>query len=207
MKLSAVKREVTGSSSARAARAEDKLPCVIYKRGEESIPVLIDHKEMADLVRKKGRNAIFDVELDGGETLQVIIKEVSRAALKPEIYSVELQAIKAGQMLTVTVPIHLVGANDLTEGVLTQTLNELEVEATADNIPNDITFEINKDLAIGEHIAVSDLVIPEGVTVLDDAETAVAVVSAPVEEEELPEDGTEVPAEAEEPKLVSEDEE
>lgn len=200
MKLQAVKREKTGSSAARAARAEDKITGVIYKSGQESIPVLIDHKEMQDIVRKQGRNAVFEIAIEGGETAQVIIKHVSRAALKPEIYNIELQAIEKGQTVVVTVPINIIGANDVVDGIVSQTLNELEIETTPDKIPAEITVHLDRELPIGSNVSVAELQIPEGVSVVTEAETPVAVVSAKVTEE-LPEDGTEVPAESEEPEV------
>lgn len=200
MKLQAVKREKTGSSAARAARAENKLPGVIYKRGAEATPVLIDQKEMEDILRKAGRNAVFDLEIEGGETVQVIVKELSYAALKPEIYNVELLAIEKGQKLVVTVPINLVGAEKIVDGVTAQMLNALEIETTPDNIPDEITVEIH-DLVIGDTLIAADLKVPAGVTVVTEPETVVAVVSAPRVEEDLPEDGTEVPADSPEPEV------
>lgn len=197
MKLLAQKRERLGTSASKQARAANKVPAVIFGKEIESLPVLVDKKELEDLLRKLGRNAVFHISLDGEET-QVIIKNIDRSALKPEFYNVEMQALQAGQTVEVQVAINLVGGEEIAEGILSQTLNELDIETLPAEIPSEITVSVGH-LTIGDSITVADLEIPEGVTVLSDAEETVATVSAPQEEEEVDPD-----AEVVEPEVIGE---
>ena len=91
---------------------------------------------------------------------------------------------------------------DVKEGVVTQTLNEVEVETDPLDIPTEITLNVS-DLVIGDTVVVSDLKVPENVTVLAEAEETVVVVAAPRVEEE-PTDGD---AEVAEPEVIGEKEE
>jgi large subunit ribosomal protein L25 len=119
--------------------------------------------------------------------MQVILKDIQQAALKNEIQNVELQVITKGQKLTMTVPIHLVGSEDVKEGVLTQTLNELEIETEATNVPTEFQIAVN-EMTIGDTLTVADIKVDADITVLTDPEEAVVVVSAPVAEEVVEEE-------------------
>lgn len=201
MKLKAQKRERLGTSASKQARNDNKVPATIFGSDMEAQSVLIDRKEFDELLRELGRNAVFNIDLDGEET-QVLIKNVDLSALKPEIYNVELNALTKGQKVTVPVTIVLEGLEDVKEGVVTQTLNEVEVETDPLDIPTEITLNVS-DLVIGDTVVVSDLKVPENVTVIAEAEETVVVVAAPRVEEE-PTDGD---AEVAEPEVIGEKEE
>ncbi|MGO4960142.1 50S ribosomal protein L25 [Jeotgalibaca porci] len=201
MKLKAQKRERLGTSASKQARNDNKVPATIFGSDMEAQSVLIDRKEFDELLRELGRNAVFNIDLDGEET-QVLIKNIDLSALKPEIYNVELNALTKGQKVTVPVTIVLEGLEDVKEGVVTQTLNEVEVETDPLDIPTEITLNVS-DLVIGDTVVVSDLKVPENVTVLAEAEETVVVVAAPRVEEE-PTDGD---AEVAEPEVIGEKEE
>ena len=201
MKLKAQKRERLGTSASKQARNDNKVPATIFGSDMEAQSVLIDRKEFDELLRELGRNAVFNIDLDGEET-QVLIKNIDLSALKPEIYNVELNALTKGQKVTVPVTIVLEGLEDVKEGVVTQTLNEVEVETDPLDIPTEITLNVS-DLVIGDTVVVSDLKVPENVTVLAEAEETVVVVAAPRVEEE-PTDGD---AQVAEPEVIGEKEE
>ena len=165
MKLQVEKREKVGSSAAKRARLDKKLTAVIYGKDVEATPVLLDAKDFDEVLKQLGKNAIFEVSISGGKTTQVILKDIQQAALKNEIQNVELQVITKGQKLTMTVPIHLVGSEDVKLGVLTQTLNELEIETEATNVPTEFQIAVN-EMTIGDTLAVADIKVDAGVSVL-----------------------------------------
>ena len=189
MKLQVEKREKVGTSAAKRARMDKKLTAVIYGKDFEATPVLLDAKDFDEVLKQLGKNAIFEVSLSGGKTTQVIVKDIQQASLKNQIQNVELQVITKGQKLTMTVPIHLVGSEDVKEGVLTQTLNELEIETDATHVPTEFQIAVN-EMTIGDTLAVADIKVDAGVSVLTDPEAAVVILAAPAaeiaEEEEAP---------------------
>jgi len=189
MKLQVEKREKVGTSAAKRARMDKKLTAVIYGKDFEATPVLLDAKDFDEVLKQLGKNAIFEVSLSGGKTTQVIVKDIQQASLKNQIQNVALQVITKGQKLTMTVPIHLVGSEDVKEGVLTQTLNELEIETDATHVPTEFQIAVN-EMTIGDTLAVADIKVDAGVSVLTDPEAAVVILAAPAaeiaEEEEAP---------------------
>ena len=181
MKLQVEKREKVGSSAAKRARSDKKLTAVIYGKDVEATPVLLDAKEFDEVLKQLGKNAIFEVSMSDGKTMQVIVKDIQQAALKNQIQNVALQALTKGQKLTMTVAIHLVGSEDLKEGVLTQTLNELEIETDAANVPTEFQIAVN-EMNIGDTLTVADIKVDAGISVLTDPEAAVAILAAPATE-------------------------
>ncbi len=63
-------------------------------------------------------------------------------------------------------------------GVLDQTLRDLEVEVDPANIPNHVEVDVSA-LIIGSSLHVSDIVLPEGVEIVGEADASVCVVAAP----------------------------
>ena len=181
MKLQVEKRDKVGSSAAKRARSDKKLTAVIYGKDVEATPVLLDAKDFDEVLKQLGKNAIFEVSMSDGKTMQVIVKDIQQAALKNQIQNVALQALTKGQKLTMTVAIHLVGSEDLKEGVLTQTLNELEIETDAAHVPTEFQIDVN-EMNIGDTLTVADIKVDAGISVLTDPEAAVAILAAPATE-------------------------
>ena len=89
MKLQVEKREKVGSSAAKRARSDKKLTAVIYGKDVEATPVLLDAKEFDEVLKQLGKNAIFEVSMSDGKTMQVIVKDIQQAALKNQIQKVK----------------------------------------------------------------------------------------------------------------------
>lgn len=200
MKVNATLRTEVGSSAANRARREKKVTAVVNGKGITSTAVLLESKELDNVLKTLGKNAIFDVAVQDGETHQVIIKEIQNATLVNQILDVELQVIQKGEKLTVTVPINVLNADDVKRGIVSQTLNELEIETLPTNIPTEFTVDVSA-LEIGDALYVSDIKVGKEITVLSDSEQSVVSVLPPSAEE------PETAVEAVEPELIGEKEE
>jgi large subunit ribosomal protein L25 len=78
--------------------------------------------------------------------------------------------------------VHLIGgelAPGVKEGgVLSQPLREIQVEALPLEVPEHIDLDVSH-MATGDTLRISDIVVREGVTFLDDPDTVVATLTAP----------------------------
>lgn len=200
MKLKATKRTETGTSASKKARTKGLVPAAIYGKELETVPVLLNQKELEDTLRQVGANGVFDVEVDG-ETYHVFVKELKTAAIKPILYHVDLLSFTKGQKVHMTIPVYISGEDEIKEGYVSQSISELEVEVAPAEAPSDYTVDVSS-LTIGDTISVSDLEIGEGTTLLTDAELTVVSISAPdAVEEETTETSDEMP----EPEVIGED--
>ncbi|WP_277630576.1 50S ribosomal protein L25 [Atopococcus tabaci] len=182
MKIQAQKRTKTGTNASKQARHEGKMPAAIFGRDVDTIPVLVNQKDFEDVLREVGSNGVFDVEVEGGETYQVFVKEKAEAALKPYAYHADLLAFKKGEKVAMTIPVVLSGEEEIDEGVVNQSLTELEIEIAPAEAPAEIVVDVS-NLVIGDSLTVANVEVPSGAEVLTEAEYTVVSIVPPSEEE------------------------
>lgn len=199
MSIKAELRTKTGTGASKQARREGKIPATLYGKEVEATSLLVSAREFEALLKAEGSNAVFDVEFDG-KTQQVILKDFEKASLKDHFYSIDLEAISANQKLQVEVPLVLLNEETVKVGIVAQVFNTIEIETIPANIPN--AFEIDvKGMEIGDTKSISDLELPAGVEILEDAEETIVSVIAPTEEPAEDEE-----SEAAEPEVIGEKE-
>ena len=167
----------TGSAAARRLRTEGKIPAILYGHGIDPQPISVDRKALrAALAHEAGLNALFALEVDGTRHL-AMAKQLQRDALKRSVSHVDFVIVRRDEIVSVEVPVHLVGEAlgvEHADGMVEQQIFELAIEAKPADIPSAIEVDIT-DLTIGEAIRVSDLVLPAGVTTEVDGEEPVVI--------------------------------
>jgi large subunit ribosomal protein L25 len=134
---------------------------------------------------------------------RTLIREIQRHPVKRNVLHVDFQELVAGERMVVNIPIVLQGVPDgvrQSGGILSQVLQELECRVDPLNMPSHIAVDVTH-VTIGHSVHVSEITVPEGVEVLDDPESTVAVVAAPKEEVEVAPAG-EVAEAVAEPELI-----
>jgi large subunit ribosomal protein L25 len=181
-------REQLGTRNTRRLRKQGIVPGVLYGRGEP-IAISVDERELRRaLTGAAGLHSILDVQIDGkGSTHASILKDYQVDKVRGGVTHVDLQEVRLDQTITASVSVHLVGGEDAPGvregGVLSQPLREIQVEALPLEIPEHIDLDVSH-MATGDTLRISDISVPEGVTLLDDPETVVATVTAPTREVE-----------------------
>lgn len=185
-KLVAEKRTGTGKGVARKLRAAGRVPAILYGHGMDPIGLSVDAKDLFHLFHTgAGTNVLVDLVVDGTEHL-ALPKQVDRDHIKARYVHVDFLAVRRDERITISVPIRLVGdaAGVKAGGVLEHHLWEVEVETLATNVPEAIDADIT-ELEIGSSLRVSDLVAPDGVAILTNAEESVVAVQQPQARVEL----------------------
>lgn len=78
--LKVKKRVRLGKTGSNQVRKEGKIPAVIYGKGEESIPLIIDPVELKEsLDTTSGRNTLLDIEIESDG------KKINRLSLLKDI--------------------------------------------------------------------------------------------------------------------------
>jgi large subunit ribosomal protein L25 len=205
-KLTVVAREHVGSRESRRLRRQGLVPGVLYGRSDP-IAITIPERELRRaLTGEGGLHAILDVEVEGAsESHPSILKEYQVDPVRGGVTHVDLQEVRLDQPIQASVTLQLLGGEDAPGvregGVLSQPLRELAIQALPLEVPEHIDVDVS-GMEIGGTLRVSDVTVPEGVTVLDDLEAVVATVTAPtrvVEPEEELAEGAEEAAEGEAP--------
>jgi large subunit ribosomal protein L25 len=188
-KLLVAQREKLGSAETRRLRKSGYVPGVLYGSGEP-VAICVEARELRRaLTGAAGLHSILDVEIDGkGSTHASILKEYQVDPIRGGVTHVDLQEVRLDQTINASVSVHLIGGDNAPGvkegGALSQVLREVTVEALPLEIPEHIELDVSA-MEIGGAIRVAELVAPEGVTILDDAEQVVATVTAPMREVEV----------------------
>jgi large subunit ribosomal protein L25 len=180
MKLVVQNRSILGSAEARRLRRQGLIPGVLYGR-EAPVAISIPERDLRHaLTGPAGANAVLDVVVDAGKTHSSVLKEYQLEPVRGTIRHVDLQEVRLDQPIHATVPLHLVGeAAGTTEGgVLSQSVIELNVEALPLEVPASVDFDVS-GLQIGESAHLSQVSLPDGVTLLDDGDSVFVSVTLP----------------------------
>ncbi|GAA1048171.1 50S ribosomal protein L25/general stress protein Ctc [Arthrobacter russicus] len=177
-KLAAQLRTEFGKGAARRARRANQIPAVIYGHGAEPIHIALPERETVRAAR--GANALLTLDINGEEHL-ALVKDIQRDPVLQIIEHIDLLTVRRGEKVTVDIPVVLTG--EVAPGaVVNQDANTINVEAEATHLPSSLEVSI-EGRAPGEHVYASDIVLPKGVTLLADAETLIANVSEPEEQD------------------------
>jgi large subunit ribosomal protein L25 len=202
--LNAMARSDTGKGAARSLRRDGRLPAVIYGHAREPLSLSVPARDFERLLEKvAAENTVIELHIDGGAMSRTLIREIQRHPVRRNVLHVDFQELVAGERVIVRIPIVLQGTPDGVRhsgGILSQIMQELECRVDPLNMPSHIDVDVT-DVTIGHSVHVSEMTIPEGVEVLDDPESAVAIVAAPKAEVEAPPPGV-VPEAAAEPELI-----
>jgi large subunit ribosomal protein L25 len=185
LKLVVQNRSILGSAESRRLRRQGLIPGVLYGR-EEPVAISIPERDLrAALTGEAGTNAVLDVVVDGGKSHASVLKEYQLDAVRGTITHVDLQEVRLDQPIHATVSLHLVGesAGSKEGGVLSQSITEITVEALPMEVPAAVEFDVS-EIHLGESAHLSQVVLPEGVTLVDDGETVFVSVTTPTVEVE-----------------------
>ena len=180
-KLDVKSRAAEGSRAARRLRRTGRVPGVLYGGDGEPVGFDADARELRLALASSG--AVLDLSVDGAQATPVVLKEAQRDPVKGQTVHVDLLRVRLDQAIHAVVPLELTGVDDSPGtkegGVLEQITRELNVEALPTAIPESIVHDVSA-MQIGETVSLSDIAVPDGVTLLDDLEeTMVATLSPP----------------------------
>ena len=200
--LAADRREITGKKVAELRRA-GILPAVVYGHGHPSEAIQIDAREFGNLRRHVGRNALVDLKVAGGRAQPVLLHAVHEHPVTRLTLHADFYVVKMTEEMTVEVPVVNVGesvAIDKLGGTLLHLRDTVQVRALPADLPSALELDISSLDSFEAMLHVSDLRVPERVTLLTDPTEPIARVQQPRAEavaEEVAEVAVVAPAEGE----------
>lgn len=170
MKVVAFTREQQGTGASRRLRNAGQTPGIIY--GGTAAPQLIavDGNALWHALKKEAfHGSVLDLEIEG-QAQQVLLRDFQMHAYKQLVLHVDFQRVDAAQKIHTKVALHFVNADvspavKLGGAIISHVLNELEVSCLPGQLPEFITVDLSK-LETGASIHVSELTLPEGVTIV-----------------------------------------
>lgn len=157
------KRKSTNSNANKKLRRLGYLPGIISSRGKESISVSLKAEDLRKGISSYGRNALFDLSLEGKKACTVMIKEIHNNPVKGVMH-VDFQEVFFNEEIKADLSIRFKGA-ELLESKRLLALRQIDlipVKGLPQLIPDEIEIDIS-NLEAGQSIHIGDITFPDGI--------------------------------------------
>ena len=185
-------RDVTGSRAARRLRKAGLIPGVLYGHGKEATMFAVDpHVMRAALSTGAGTHAVLEITVEGHKRAHhAIVKDMELDPVKSTLTHLDLQEIRLDETIETTVAVRFEGEAKGVKsgGMLDESTREVTVRGLVTAIPEHLVLDIS-DMDINDTAKVGDLVVPEGIELVDDPEQVLCSVLPPRKVEEEVEEG------------------
>jgi len=182
-KLDIENRGVVGKKATKDLRKSGKVPCILYFKGEEPLSISVEKRLLYKAMKSEQR--IYEMDINN-EAQYVMIKEIQYHPVTDDVMHVDFMRVRRSEKMTISVPIILVGKSiGVTEGgILSQSLNQIEISCFPTNVPEQIEVNI-EDMEINSSKSVADVSVDdEDIEILTAEEISIASINAPREDEE-----------------------
>lgn len=183
--IKATKRDV--KESLADIRQAGKVPAVFYGRKETSTPITISSIEFSKVWKEAGSSSVVTIEVDG-ESHDSLIHDVSVDPVKEHVLHADFYILEKGKKVEVETPLEFVGESPAEKAghILVKVVYELEIKASAKDLPSEIEVDISVLAELGSQIHAKDIKLPEGVELMADPEEVIALIQEAQEESEEP---------------------
>ena len=194
IEFKATKREEQGSSASRRLRRAGRLPGVIYGGGKDAVAISMDHNDLYHALSKEAfHSSVLTADVDGTKE-SVVLRDAQWHPYKQQVLHIDFLRVDATHEISLKVPLHFINgeispAVKLGGCMISHTMNEVEVKCLPGNLPEFIEVDLTK-LEAGQSIHVSEIVLPQGVSLVTHGEgdpviaTALQTKGGPAEEAE-----------------------
>jgi len=174
-------RETQGKGASRRLRHEGKVPAILYGGHADARTLTLNHQKLLIMLdNERFYSTILSLKV-GDQTQAAILKDVQRHPFKNRIVHIDFQRVEENEKIRISIPLHFTGAA-VSPGVKSQggLVSHMRTETEVACLPKDLPEFIEVDisgLSLNESIHLSQLKVPDGVTLVELAKDDVAVVA------------------------------
>ncbi len=154
-KLEGTKRAELGKKAAKALRATDAIPCIIYG-GESPVHFQVTQDAVRGLIYSPDIYAV-ELTIDGTQHMAVI-KDLQFHPVTDTLLHIDFLEVFADKAIVMEVPVELVGHAEGVKagGKLQLEMRKLKVKAAYTNIPERLNIDVT-NLGLGKSLQVGAL--------------------------------------------------
>lgn len=198
--LAAEFRDGQGKGASRRLRHAGRVPAILYGGHVEPRAVSLDHQKLMTLVdNEKFYSSIINLVV-GDKKQAAIVKDLQMHPARNAIVHLDLQRVVETEKIRIHIPIHFKGEAaspgvKTQGGVVSHRIADVEVSCLPKDLPEFIELDLS-EMKLNESKHLSDLPLPEGVSIPAVAKGNAVVVSIHSPRAEEPEPAAEVAAAA-----------
>ena len=196
--LAAEFRDGQGKGASRRLRHAGRVPAILYGGSKEPRAITLNHQKLMTLVdNEKFYSSIINVSV-GDKKQAAIVKDLQMHPARNAIVHVDLQRVVETEKIRIHIPIHFKGEAAAPGvksqgGVVSHRIADVEISCLPKDLPEFIELDLSM-MEMNESKHLSDLPLPEGVTIPSIAKGDAVVVTVHPPRAEEPEPTAEVAA-------------
>jgi large subunit ribosomal protein L25 len=166
--ITASSRKDEGKGASRRLRRSGHAPAIVYGAGNPPQSIQFEHNALWVATQNEWfYSSILHLSIDGNVT-KVLLRDMQRHPFKQQILHLDFQRIDENAAIRFNVPLHFLNQEKSPAGktagiIVTHELNEIEVMCLPRDLPEFVEIDLS-NLEIGDIVHMSDLKLPEGVT-------------------------------------------
>lgn len=181
-----------GSAGSRRLLRAGKIPAVVYGSKTKPMHIVIDAHKFAHSINSISESTLITLNVSGEEH-EVLVKTFQENLMTDVISHVDFFEVVRGQKLHAFVSLSFEGTpiGCKKGGILDVILHEVEVECLPKDLPSDIKVDVSA-IELNGHLSLGDIIVAEGIEILNDSKVTIATVKAPKAEKVETEEDEEV---------------
>jgi len=175
------------SKREKGEKKEDQIPAILYGRGIDNEMLWLDRKDFLKAYKEAGESTLVDAQV-GDEARSVLIHDVQTHPLTGEVIHVDLYQVRMDEKIETDIELEFTGIAPAVKelgGTLVKSLDKIPVRCLPGDLIGNLEVDISNLKTFEDHIYIKDLNIPEGIEVLLEEDTVVALVTPPRTQAEM----------------------
>ena len=161
-------RNNSGRGASRALRNENKIPGILYGGNKENVLVTVDPRDVMKGLHHAGfYSTIFELNLNG-KVEKALVRDVQFHPVTDNPIHIDFWRVSKDSKIHLSIPVVFINENKCPGikrgGVLNIVLHTLDVTCLAENIPEQITVDL-EGLEFGASVHTASIALPKGVVV------------------------------------------
>ncbi len=175
-KLNAEVRDVSAKN--HVIRSAGSVPAVFYGFKKDATSLSVKKGDFIRAFREVGETNTLTLETPAG-SFDALIHEVQHDPVTNEPIHIDFLSVDMTKEIEVDVPLEFIGESAAVKGggILVKVMHEVKVSALPKNVPHGFTVDITALETNDSVIALKDIKLPAGVTLMEDPEAVVASIA------------------------------
>jgi large subunit ribosomal protein L25 len=162
-------RDMQGKGASRRLRHKGKVPAILYGGHQDAQALVLDQQNLLTMVGdERFYSSIVQLKL-GERTQEAIVKDIQMHPAKNVVVHVDLQRVVENETIRIMLPIHFKNESvspgvKVQGGVVSHMRSDVEVTCLPKDLPEFLELDLS-GMNLNETRFLSDIPLPEGVTI------------------------------------------
>jgi len=162
-------RDMQGKGASRRLRHKGKVPAILYGGHQDAQALILDQQNLLTMVGdERFYSSIVQLKI-GERTQEAIVKDIQMHPAKNVVVHVDLQRVVQNEKLRIMLPIHFKNETvspgvKVQGGVVSHMRSDVEVTCLPKDLPEFLELDLS-GMNLNETKFLSDIPLPEGVTI------------------------------------------